>query len=248
MPDDQTPLPLVWVAGGPGPVAVMRSAWGDPRALFVAVKGGTPNTSHGHMDIGGFVFEADGVRWAVDLAAESYPKMRAAGLDLWNYRQDSSRWATFRIGPEGHNILRFNGARQQVDGRASVRNASMPGEPAVVIPGGHPNAPTHGHLKFPHPDRAERDAEVAGADEQAVDLRHGGNRVDPVQPGLGLDHGQRQHLRIRELRVIVPTRQQPTCRTERAVAFDTLQAVQKCVQVGSGLAGLLHGEQVAGAA
>ena len=22
------------------------------------------------------------------------------------------------------------------------------------IPGGHPNSPTHGHLKFPHPDRA----------------------------------------------------------------------------------------------
>ena len=21
-------------------------------------------------------------------------------------------------------------------------------------PGGHPNSPTHGHLKFPHPDRA----------------------------------------------------------------------------------------------
>ncbi len=132
-PDDQKPLPLLWVAGGPGPVAVLRSAWNDPRALFVAVKGGTPTTSHGHMDIGGFVFEADGVRWAVDLAAESYPKMRAAKLDLWNYSQDSSRWTTFRVGPEGHNILRFNGALQQVDGRASVRDASVQGVPAVVV-------------------------------------------------------------------------------------------------------------------
>ena len=25
---------------------------------------------------------------------------------------------------------------------------------ALVDPGGHPNSPTHGHLKFPHPDRA----------------------------------------------------------------------------------------------
>ena len=24
----------------------------------------------------------------------------------------------------------------------------------IEIPGGHPNSPTHGHLKFPHPDRA----------------------------------------------------------------------------------------------
>jgi oligo-alginate lyase len=54
-------------------------------------------------------------------------------LDLWNYSQDSSRWTTFRIGPEGHNILRFNGAFQQVDGRASVRDASVQGVPAVVV-------------------------------------------------------------------------------------------------------------------
>ena len=24
----------------------------------------------------------------------------------------------------------------------------------LLTPGGHPNSPTHGHLKFPHPDRA----------------------------------------------------------------------------------------------
>lgn len=133
LPEDGSRLPLLWVAGGPGPLGVMRSAWDDPRALFVAVKGGTPAISHGHMDIGGFVFEADGVRWAVDLPAESYPKMRAAQLDLWNYGQHSSRWSTFRVGPEGHNILRFDGQRQQVAGRAAVIDASTPGRPALRV-------------------------------------------------------------------------------------------------------------------
>jgi oligo-alginate lyase len=110
-----------WTAAGVLPLGVMRSAWDDRNASFVAVKGGTPNHSHAHMDVGSFVFEADGVRWAVDLRTESYDKMRQGKLDLWNYTQNSSRWTTFRVGPEGHNILRFNGALQQVDGKAEIR-------------------------------------------------------------------------------------------------------------------------------
>jgi len=59
-------------------------------------------------------------RRALDLGTESYDKMRAAKLDLWNYAQTSSRRNTFRVGPEGHNILRFNGEQQQIDGKAEI--------------------------------------------------------------------------------------------------------------------------------
>ena len=114
-------LPRHWTAGGELPVAVLRSAWDDPDATWVAVKGGTADGSHAHMDIGGFVLEAGGVRWAIDLGTEHYDRMRAAQLDLWNYAQDSTRWTSFRTGPDGHNILRFNGARQDVDGKAQIR-------------------------------------------------------------------------------------------------------------------------------
>ena len=114
-------LPRHWTASGHLPVAVMRSAWDDPRAAYLAIKGGTPNQSHGHMDVGSFIYEADGVRWALDLGTESYDRMREARLDLWNYTQHSSRWAAFRVGPEGHNIARFNGAPQNVNGKAEVR-------------------------------------------------------------------------------------------------------------------------------
>jgi len=68
------------------------------------------------MDAGSFILEANGVRWALDLGGEDYNKMRAAKLDLWNYSQNSNRWTTFRPGPESHNILRFNNARQDVSG------------------------------------------------------------------------------------------------------------------------------------
>ncbi len=114
------PLPLHWSAKGVLPIAVMRSAWNDPLATFVAVKGGTPNNSHGHMDVGSFILEADGVRWAIDLGTESYDKMRAAKLTIWEYTQNSTRWNTFRVGPDGHNIIRFDGQKQDITGKADI--------------------------------------------------------------------------------------------------------------------------------
>ena len=112
---------LQWTASGDMPISVMRTSWDDPNAAFVAIKGGTPDNSHGHMDVGSFILEADGVRWALDLGTESYNKMREAKLDLWNYTQNSNRWTTFRAGPEGHNILRFNGERQLIAGKAEIQ-------------------------------------------------------------------------------------------------------------------------------
>lgn len=113
--------PLHWTATGLMPIAVMRSAWNKPKATFVAIKGGTPDNSHGHMDAGSFILEANGVRWALDLGTESYNKMRAAKLDLWNYGQNSSRWTTFRCGPDGHNIPRFNNQYQLINGKAEIK-------------------------------------------------------------------------------------------------------------------------------
>ncbi len=130
LPQKNQVLPLHWTAGGALPLAVLRSAWNDSRATFVAIKGGTPHQSHGHMDAGSFILEADGVRWALDLGTENYNKMREAKLNLWSYAQDSTRWTTFRIGPEAHNIVRFNGALQEVNGKAEIR--ALPTENGIA--------------------------------------------------------------------------------------------------------------------
>ncbi|MCU1325449.1 MAG: hypothetical protein JWN34_819, partial [Bryobacterales bacterium] len=53
-------------------VATFRSSWDDPNALFLAVKGGDNQASHGHLDLGSFVFDAGGIRWATDLGGEDY--------------------------------------------------------------------------------------------------------------------------------------------------------------------------------
>lgn len=121
-----------WSEGGSQPQAVLRSAWNDSRASFVGLKAGRADDSHAHMDIGSFILEADGVRWAVDLGRESYPHARANGIpnaDLFNTKQDSKRWSIFRCGPESHNLLRFNNAAPRVDATAEIRPLP-PGEDA----------------------------------------------------------------------------------------------------------------------
>ena len=115
-----------WSEGGSQPQAVMRSAWDDPRATFVGIKAGCADDSHAHMDIGSFILEANGVRWAVDLGRESYPHARANGIsnaELFNTKQASKRWSIFRCGPESHNLLRFDHAPQRVDAKAEIRPA-----------------------------------------------------------------------------------------------------------------------------
>lgn len=98
-----------WFARGEMPLAIMRTNKAHNDA-YLAFKGGTANHSHGHMDSGSFIYESQGVRWALDLGTEVYDKMRQAGLDLWNYMPESTRWTTFRPSSEAHNILRVNGA------------------------------------------------------------------------------------------------------------------------------------------
>jgi hypothetical protein len=116
--------PLAWWSqGGPQPQAVLRSAWEDPKATYVALKGGSADASHAHLDIGSFILEAEGVRWAVDLGRESYPHVRANGLtnsELFSTRPDSRRWSIFRCGPESHNLLRFADAPYLVGPKAEI--------------------------------------------------------------------------------------------------------------------------------
>lgn len=111
--------PLHWMARGANPVSVHRSAFRDPSALYLGIKGGSPSNSHAHMDAGSFVIEADGIRWAVDLGMQDYESLESKGVKLWNGTQNSERWSVFRVGPEGHNILRFNDAPLLVKGHAA---------------------------------------------------------------------------------------------------------------------------------
>ena len=60
------PSKKIWIGGGKNPVALMRTSWTDPNAIYAGLKAGSPSVNHAHMDVGSFIMDADGVRWEMD--------------------------------------------------------------------------------------------------------------------------------------------------------------------------------------
>ncbi|MGV3560258.1 heparinase II/III domain-containing protein [Larkinella arboricola] len=118
------PKALMWTGGGKTPVAMMRSSWTDPAAVYVGFKGGSPSASHAHMDVGSFIMEADGVRWAMDFGMQDYESLESKKVDLWNKNQNSQRWQVFRYNNFVHNTLTINNAMQVVNGQAPITAVS----------------------------------------------------------------------------------------------------------------------------
>lgn len=125
--------PRFWLGRGENPLAAFRDNWGDPRAMFLALKGGHAALSHGHMDAGSFVFESDGVRWARDLGLQSYHSLESRGIDLWNKNPGSQRWSVFRIGNLSHNTLSIDHQPHNVDGQAEITHFSDEAKSAGAI-------------------------------------------------------------------------------------------------------------------
>ena len=122
-----------WQGDGFNPVAVLTAR---VHQTWLAAKAGGCDHSHGHMDAGSFVFEAAGVRWAIDPEMEPYASvMQRSGIkhhQLFDYRQESSRWKTLRLGPGGHSILRFDGHGQLATGRAGTGQLDKTGDAVSV--------------------------------------------------------------------------------------------------------------------
>ncbi|MBL8212725.1 MAG: heparinase II/III family protein, partial [Bryobacterales bacterium] len=113
------PAALSWSGRGPTPVAMHRTDWG-PNAVYVGIKGGSPSASHAHMDVGTFVMDADGVRWADDLGMQDYNSLESKGIQLWSKGQDAERWKIFRLGTSAHSVLMVNGQQQRYDSQAPL--------------------------------------------------------------------------------------------------------------------------------
>lgn len=109
---------------GDQPVAIWRSSWQDPNALWFAIKAGGAAHNHAHMDAGSFILDMDGVRWAKDLGMQDYNSLESRGIDLWNMKQNSTRWQVFRLSAQAHNTLTFNGQPHNASGMATLRMAS----------------------------------------------------------------------------------------------------------------------------
>ena len=118
------PSATMWVGKGKVPVALMRTSWTDPKAIFVGFKGGSANVNHAHMDIGSFVMEADGERWAMDFGMQEYESLESKGLSIFGRGQDAVRWSIFRYNNYVHNTLTVNNELQKVAGYAPITSSS----------------------------------------------------------------------------------------------------------------------------
>jgi hypothetical protein len=83
-------------------IATLRSAWNDTNALFVGFKAGDNQANHSHLDLGSFVLDALGQRWAVDLGADDY------NMPGYFDFAHEKRWIYYRLRAEGHNTLVIN--------------------------------------------------------------------------------------------------------------------------------------------
>ena len=108
-------------------VAAFRSDWEDSDALFVAFKAGDNRANHSNLDLGTFVLDALGVRWAEELGADDYNLPGYFGGERWNY---------YRNRPEGQNTLVINpGAAPSQNPTANARivhHVSKPEEALAI--------------------------------------------------------------------------------------------------------------------
>lgn len=114
-----TPAQLTWTGNGENPVSFQRSGW-TKDAIYVGTKAGSPKVSHGHMDIGSFVMDANGVRWAHDLGMNNYNSLESQGVNIWDGSQDGERWSVFRYTNYSHNTLVVDSALQNIEGKAEI--------------------------------------------------------------------------------------------------------------------------------
>ena len=102
-------------------VATFRSRWNDPQAVCVGIQARSHAMNHEHLDIGSFVLDALGQRWAVDLGSDNYNLPGYFGKQRYEY---------YRLRAEGHNTLVIDpaaGPDQEPEAKCRIsRFASKP--------------------------------------------------------------------------------------------------------------------------
>jgi len=113
-PEGESTVPNAAVFHGEQAMAMFRNGWSDKDAWF-AIKGGTPAASHGHMDVGSFVYDAHGVRWFHDLGSDDYNMPGYFGKERWRY---------YRMQNRSHNTLEIDGKLQNANAKPCPLSAS----------------------------------------------------------------------------------------------------------------------------
>jgi SLA1 homology domain 1, SHD1 len=109
-------------------VATLRTAWNDKNAMFVGIKGGNTSELLSQLDLGTFILDAGGVRWGIELGAESD---RGPGMNKPTDR--AKRYGNYREGSGGQNVITSGGANQPLDAKAAISGFISTPERGVAI-------------------------------------------------------------------------------------------------------------------
>ena len=107
--------------------AMLRGGWRNLQATYLGVKGGANDAArHVHYDLGSFVLDCGGLRWAVDLGPDDY--------NLPGYFDAAMRSRYYRTGTLGHNTIVVNWQSQPPTARAPIiRTQFKPGLSCIVL-------------------------------------------------------------------------------------------------------------------
>jgi hypothetical protein len=106
-------------------VTTFRGAWQEPNATFFGFKAGDNKANHSHLDLGTFVLDALGERWAEDLGSDDYNMPGYFGGKRWDY---------YRLRAEGHNTLVINpGKGPDQDPKAAARMLRFESKPDAAL-------------------------------------------------------------------------------------------------------------------
>lgn len=111
--------------------AAMRSSWTDNDGVYVAMKSGylQGHQTHGDVDIGDFVIDALGQRWAGELGSGQYLANEYFGGEI----QNATRWDYYRKATEGQNTILLNKQNQNVGANVTA-NFGTTGEAQGAAP------------------------------------------------------------------------------------------------------------------
>jgi len=125
--------PTAWMGHGSNPIVIFTEGENDQNSYYFGGKGGRGTVNHGNMDGGSFIFELNGVRWAVDPGNQSYHALEKTGFDLWGRCQECERWTLLTKNNYGHSTITVNNELHDVDGLVTISELIEGDKPEALL-------------------------------------------------------------------------------------------------------------------
>jgi hypothetical protein len=109
-------------------VGYLRGSWTDSNSIYIGFKAGFNQVNHGHLDLGSYVFDALGERWARDLGADDY---NLPGY--WEMKKEGKRWNYYRLNSFSHNLCVLNNQNQDVFGKSKITKFASQSDSALGV-------------------------------------------------------------------------------------------------------------------